>query len=65
MDLNAIPVKLKSFAIECKRVLQLTKKPGKEEFKTIVKASAIGILIIGLIGFAIQMTRIIFLSGKI
>lgn len=47
--------KLKSFLIECKRVFRVTKKPNKEEFKVIVKVSGIGILIIGLIGFIIQM----------
>lgn len=61
MDINSISTKLKSFLIECRRVLQVTKKPGKEEFKTIVKASAIGIAIIGLIGFLIQMAKILFL----
>ena len=62
MDISSITTKLKSFAIECNRVLQLTKKPSKIEFKTIVKASAIGIVIIGMIGFLIQMAKIIFLK---
>ncbi len=48
-------IKFKSFLIQCKRVLRVTKKPTKDEFKIVVKASAIGILIIGLIGFIIQM----------
>lgn len=47
--------RLKSFLIECRRVFRVTKKPSKEEFKIIVKVSGIGILIIGLIGFIIQM----------
>lgn len=47
--------KFKSFIIECKRVFKLTKKPSKEEFKIISKVSAIGILLIGLIGFIINM----------
>lgn len=50
-------VKFKSFCLECWRVLKITKKPTKEEFKTIVKVSGIGILLIGLIGFIIQMIR--------
>ncbi len=49
-------VKLKSFSIECKRVLILTKKPTGEEFKTIVKVTGLGMIIIGLIGFAMQIT---------
>ncbi len=51
--------KLKSFFIECQRVLSLTKKPSKEEFKTIVKASALGMAIIGALGFVIHMTFLI------
>tara|TARA_Y100000310_G_C20662106_1_gene805341 strand:+ start:1413 stop:1607 length:195 start_codon:yes stop_codon:yes gene_type:complete len=47
--------KLKSFAIQSKRVLKITKKPSKEEFKVIVKVSGIGIAIIGAIGFAIHL----------
>ncbi len=46
-------VKLKSFIMECRRVLIVTKKPGREEFKAIVKVSGIGMIIIGLIGFFI------------
>ncbi|MEK6808906.1 MAG: protein translocase SEC61 complex subunit gamma [Nanoarchaeota archaeon] len=61
MEISNITSKVKSFVIECKRVLQLTKKPNRDEFKTIVKASAIGIAIIGILGFIIQMTYIIFL----
>ena len=47
--------KLRSFLIECRRVYKITKKPSGEEFKIIVKVSAIGMLIIGAIGFLIQM----------
>ena len=47
--------RFKSFIIESKRVFKITKKPSKEEFKAIVKVSSIGILIIGVIGFIIQI----------
>ncbi len=46
--------KLKAFIIECKRVLRVTKKPDKQEYMTIVKVSAIGMAIIGVIGFLIH-----------
>ena len=49
--------KFKRFCRECARVLRVTKKPTKEEFKTIVKVSGLGILIIGMIGFLIQMAK--------
>lgn len=51
---------LKEFVIECKRVLRVTKKPTNPEFKQIVKVSGLGILLIGLIGFLIQMVRTMF-----
>ncbi len=57
-------VQLKSFSIECKRVLILTKKPTNEEFKTIVKVTGLGMIIIGLIGFLIQITKQIALMIK-
>jgi protein transport protein SEC61 subunit gamma-like protein len=47
--------KLKRFVRECIRVLKVTKKPTSMEFKTIVKVSGIGIIIIGMLGFVIQM----------
>ena len=52
--------KLKSFIGECLRVLKVTKKPDAIEFKTVVKVSGIGILVIGLIGFLVQMFKLLF-----
>lgn len=49
--------KFKEFIIECRRVLKVTKKPSRDEFKTIVKISGVGILIIGLIGFLIHFAK--------
>ena len=54
--------KIKSFIHQSIRVLKITKKPDATEFKTIVKVSGLGILIVGLIGFIIQMFKLIFLS---
>ncbi len=48
--------KLKSWFVEAKRVLMLTKKPNKQEFLTIVKVAGIGTLIIGFIGFIITIS---------
>lgn len=44
---------LKSFSKKCARVWKLLKKPAKEEFTTVSKVSAIGLGLIGVIGFAI------------
>ena len=60
---NSWIFKLKNFYRECVRVLQVTKKPDKEEFKTIVKASGLGMAIIGLIGFLIQMGKALLFPG--
>ena len=49
--------KLKSSLREYARVLRATKKPSRLEFKTIVKVSGLGMLIIGFIGFLIQMIK--------
>ena len=47
--------RLKSFLVECRRVWQVTKKPNKEELKVVVKVTGIGILLIGLLGFIINI----------
>lgn len=52
-------LKLKNFIKECARVLRITKKPTKEEFKTISKISGLGILVIGLIGFLVHLIKIL------
>lgn len=49
--------KLKDFLRECKRVLKITKKPDSFEFKTIVKISGLGIIVIGLVGFVIHFIK--------
>jgi len=60
MNFNSLVLRFRSFVIECKRVFRVTKKPSNLEFKTIVKASGLGIIIIGLIGFMIQMIKQLF-----
>lgn len=46
---------------EYKRVLQITKKPDFEEFKVIVKVTSLGMLVIGFLGFFIQLINQAFL----
>ena len=48
--------RLKGFIGQCRRVVIVANKPDLEEFKAYMKISAIGIAIIGVIGFAIFMT---------
>ena len=49
--------KLKDFATECKRVLRVTKKPDRMEFKTIVKIAGIGMAVIGFLGFLVHFVK--------
>ncbi|MBI2137114.1 protein translocase SEC61 complex subunit gamma [Candidatus Woesearchaeota archaeon] len=49
--------RLKTFMIESRRVLSITRKPSKEEFTTIVKVTGIGIVLIGLVGFLLQLGK--------
>jgi len=55
--------KLKSFIMQSKRVWHVLRKPTAEEFKTISKVSALGLLVIGAVGFLI--TDIIKIIGRI
>lgn len=60
MNFKSLISKFKSFVVECKRVFRVTKKPSNLEFKTIVKASGLGMIVIGLIGFIIHMIKQLF-----
>jgi protein transport protein SEC61 subunit gamma and related proteins len=57
MKLKEYLNRLVSFLKECKRVFIITKKPTNSEFKTVVKVSAIGMAIIGMIGFLINIMQ--------
>ena len=54
-------ISIKNKLREYRRVLQIARKPGKEEFVTSSKISALGIALIGFIGFIIFLVYI--LSG--
>jgi len=45
----------KSFFVKCRRVWQVMKKPTRKEFQQIAKISSIGILVLGVLGFAISI----------
>ncbi|MCH8067462.1 MAG: protein translocase SEC61 complex subunit gamma [Nanoarchaeota archaeon] len=57
MILSSYWIRFKRFINESIRVLKVTRKPNALEFKTIVKVSGLGIIIIGLIGFVITMAK--------
>ncbi|MDI6736894.1 MAG: protein translocase SEC61 complex subunit gamma [Nanoarchaeota archaeon] len=56
-------IKLKSFFVECVRVVRVTKKPDKQTYLTTVKVSAMGMAIIGAVGFLLAL--IVTLAGLI
>lgn len=50
----SITSRIKSFIVQSKRVWHILKKPSKEEFSTVSKVSAVGILILGAAGFIVS-----------
>lgn len=50
-----IKEKFFSFMAQCGRVWQLLRKPTSEEFKAVSKVSAIGLALIGVLGFVITL----------
>ena len=53
--MNQILTSMNTFFCQCKRVWITMKKPTMKEFEMISKVSAIGILIIGILGFLVSM----------
>lgn len=51
---------VKSFVNKCVRVWHILRKPTTNEFKTVAKVSAIGIMAIGLIGFLVSLVVNLF-----
>ena len=51
---------LKAFFSKSKRVWLVLKKPSRKEFEMVAKVSAIGVLILGVIGFFITILIKIF-----
>jgi protein transport protein SEC61 subunit gamma-like protein len=54
--------KTKAFFSKCKRVWQVLKKPTKMEFQQTTKVSAIGIVILGVLGFLISLIMKAFIK---
>ena len=46
--------KLKSFFVQSKRVWMALKKPTRKEFEQVTKISAVGIVVIGFVGFLVS-----------
>jgi len=48
-------MEIKRFVGQCTRVWHLLSKPSSSEFKTVDKVSALGLCLIGLLGFIITI----------
>lgn len=44
---------MRKFFHNCKRVLQIARKPSKDEYLQVAKITGLGILLVGFVGFAI------------
>ncbi|BDZ70707.1 protein translocase SEC61 complex subunit gamma [Methanobacterium petrolearium] len=53
MNLNKESIE--SFIKQCQRVLKVSRKPDREEYINVAKVTAIGIILIGVIGFIISI----------
>jgi protein transport protein SEC61 subunit gamma and related proteins len=51
----SILVNTKQFVAKCARVFKVARKPTKTELQQVSKISALGLLIIGFMGFAISI----------
>ena len=51
---------LKRFWKKCKRVWLVMKKPTKKEFNLTAKVTAIGIVVLGILGFIISLIMQLF-----
>lgn len=49
--------KLSRFITQSSRVLRITRKPSKEEYKAIVKISGLGMAVMGGMGFLLHMIK--------
>ncbi|MDR3222666.1 MAG: protein translocase SEC61 complex subunit gamma [Methanobrevibacter sp.] len=50
-----VKAELKDFLGQCKRVIKVSRKPGKEEYINFAKVTGAGIILIGVIGFIIYI----------
>ena len=55
--------RMRSLMLEYLRVLRVTKKPNKLEFREILKISGLGILVIGFIGYIITLAKELILKA--
>jgi len=55
----SIKGKIRRFVTQCVRVLKITKRPDRDEYRMLVKVSGLGIAVIGIIGFLLHVIWIL------
>lgn len=50
---------IRKFFQNCRRVLQVAKKPDQEEYLQVAKITGLGILLVGFVGFAVMFVNYI------
>ncbi len=50
---------------EYRRVISISRKPSREEFVSIAKICGLGIVVIGVIGFVIQLIYQLIVTGAL
>jgi protein transport protein SEC61 subunit gamma and related proteins len=58
---TSFKTRMRRFFIQCIRVLKITKKPNRDEYRTLVKVSGLGIAVIGMIGFLLHVLFVLLL----
>lgn len=53
-------INIKKFFTSSRRILNISQKPTSKEFWSMAKIIALGILIIGLIGYLVKLISLIF-----
>lgn len=61
MNLSGLAYKLKEYG----RVISISRKPTREEFVSILKICSLGILVMGGIGFIVQLVYQLIITGLI
>lgn len=55
-------LKIKERLENYRRVLTVSRKPTWDDYKLTAKISAVGIIVIGLVGFAIYLVSVLFIG---
>ncbi len=54
-----------SFIERAKRILRLASKPGWKEYNIALKISILGLVIVGVVGFVIQLLATVLTAGVV